>query len=443
MRARTRSEPWRRGLPRSWSRAWIAVLIILGGLALPEIAAAPGAPAAAGRVSAFGQAADPAACSGFYCYPGSRVLAKARNGQVLAAEPMQVTQPLQRASSRAIRIMYRSQGVGGKPVAVTGFLLIPRGHAPRGGWPVIAWAHDTAGVGPDCAPSKSPNLYLPGFDAYEHLITRLLSDGFAVVGTDYPGLGFPGQLHPYVQQGAEGRAVADSVVAARHLSSQLGRRWFAVGHSQGGQAALAAGERALRVPGLQFLGTVSIAPASHLALIVDMFARLRPSSGFIFYLGAAYTSYVAVSAKLFAPSLRYTDLLSPQLAAQIPAAKQLCLVDLALHLQNLHPPLETIINPNWSGNPELQRFFSSAEPAMRRSAGPILLLQGDRDEAIPAHVTGLLNGELCRLGNIVQYRTYPTADHDTILTEAYPAVAQWLRDRLRRIPAKQTCSTPA
>jgi len=441
MRARTWSGPWLRGLPRSWSRVWIAVLVMLGGLALPGIAAPSGASAAAGRASASARAAAPPSCSGFYCYPSPRAIAKARNGQVFASEQMQVTEPLRRVSSRALRIMYRSQGVDGKPVAVTGFLLIPRGHPPRGGWPVIAWAHGTAGVGPNCAPSRYPNLYI--VDTYEPLIMRLLSDGFAVVGTDYPGLGFPGQLHPYVQQGPEARAVIDSVVAARYLAPQLGRRWFAVGHSQGGQAALAAGERALRAPGLQFLGTVSIAPASHLSLIVESIASLRPDSGFPFYLEAAYASYVAVSARLFDPSLQYTDLLSRQLAAQIPVAKQLCLVDLALHLQSLRPPLESILNPSWSNNPGLQRFFASAEPAMRRSAGPILLIQGDLDEAVPAHVTGLLNDELCRLGDVVEYRTYPTADHDTILTQAYPAMVEWLRDRLRGIPAMQTCSMAA
>jgi hypothetical protein len=203
------------------------------GLALAGIAAAPGASVAAGA-STSAQAADVSTLAGFYQYPSPSALAEADNGQVFASEPMEVTEPLHSVGSRAIRIMYRSQGAGGKPVAVTGFLVIPRGKPPPGGWLVIAWAHGTAGVGPSCAPSRSPNLYIPGTDTYEHLITQLLSDGFAVVGTDYPGLGFPGQLHPYIQQGPAGRAVVDIVLAARQVAPQLGQRWFAVGHSQGG-----------------------------------------------------------------------------------------------------------------------------------------------------------------------------------------------------------------
>ncbi|MDR0343149.1 MAG: alpha/beta hydrolase [Nocardiopsaceae bacterium] len=402
-----------------------------GGSGAPVTGTAASSPAAA--------ASTPATGAGFYRYPSPGTLAKARNGQVLASQPMRVTEPLRLASSRALRIMYRSQGLRGQPVAVTGFLLIPRGHPPRRGWPVIAWSHGTAGVGPNCAPSRSPSLYLPGAYEYQRLITRLLSNGFAVVGTDYPGLGFPGQLHPYVQPGPEGRSVVDSVLAARHLIPQLGRRWFSVGHSQGGQSALAAGEIAQRAQGLQFLGTVSFAPASHVALIWDSIARVRPPLRGVDFVLAAYAAYVAVSARLYDPGLRYTDVLSPQLAGQIPAAKRLCLLDLAMHLATVHPPLTSILNPSGASSPRLRRFFAQTEPATRRSAGPILLLQGGRDDQIPPRATGRLKAELCRLGDVVQYRTYASANHDTLLAQAYPGTVHWLRDRLSGIPASQTC----
>jgi pimeloyl-ACP methyl ester carboxylesterase len=390
------------------------------------------------------------AVADFYQYPSPSAIADKQNGEIFASEPMTVTEPLQRASSQALRIMYRSQGVGGQPVAVTGFLLIPRGDPPSGGWPVVAWAHGTAGVGPNCAPSRYPNLYIT--NTYAPLIERLLLDGFAVVGTDYPGLGFPDQLHPYVQQEPEANSVIDSVTAARHLSPQLSPRWFAVGHSQGGQAALAAGESAPRGSGLQFLGTVSIAPASHGQQIIALIGGLRPADGFPFYLEAAYASLVAVSATLFDPSLQYTDLLSPELAAQIPAAKQMCLVDLetgglATYLMKLDPPLpnESVLNPSWASNPGIQRFAASINPATQRSAGPILLVQGLSDAAVPPSATDALNGELCNLGDVVQYRTYPGEDHDTILNpggQAYSAIVQWLKDRLQGSPPPQTCPTP-
>src|SRR3954452_13619121 len=43
-------------------------------------------------------------------------------------------------------ILYRSTGIDGKPVAVSGTVSIPRGKAPKGGWPVVTWAHGTTGI---------------------------------------------------------------------------------------------------------------------------------------------------------------------------------------------------------------------------------------------------------------------------------------------------------
>ena len=41
----------------------------------------------------------------------------------------------------------------------------------------------------------------------------------------------------------------------------------------------------------------------------------------------------------------------------------------------------------------------------------------------------------------MQYRTYPRADHDSLLTAAFPLLSAWLHDRLLGRPAPQTCGT--
>jgi hypothetical protein len=53
----------------------------------------------------------------------------------------------------ATRIAYASRDANGRPVLATGVVLLPPGEAPEGGWPVLAWAHGTAGVARVCAPS--------------------------------------------------------------------------------------------------------------------------------------------------------------------------------------------------------------------------------------------------------------------------------------------------
>ena len=51
-------------------------------------------------------------------------------------------------------VLYKQVGVTGKPVAVSGIVSVPKGTAPKGGWPVVTWAHGTTGIAPQCAPSR-------------------------------------------------------------------------------------------------------------------------------------------------------------------------------------------------------------------------------------------------------------------------------------------------
>ncbi|MFI1694000.1 alpha/beta fold hydrolase [Streptomyces sp. NPDC020794] len=326
------------------------------------------------------------------------------------------------------------------PIAVTGFLLVPRGAAPRGGWPVISWGHGATGVGPVCAPSRHANLY-PSSDQYAEtdMIEHLVQDGYAVVGTDYPGLGFPDTVENFPQTDLESRSVIDAVLAARQAPTQLGRQWFAVGHSQGGTPVLRVGEDAARwAPGLRFLGTVALAPPSHFAAVMDETGAARPPVN----VGLAVLgSYIAVGAHLYSPRIQYTNVLAPRLAAQIPLAKKLCADELDIYLNNVQ--LQRIGNPHWARNATLRRFIDSLEPAKGRSAGPILLLQGERDQTVPVEVTTALNKELCDLGDVVNYRIYADANHESVLSASYKDVAAWLRDRLQGQPAPSTCQSRA
>jgi hypothetical protein len=161
------------------------------------------------------------------------------------------------AGSTAFRILYRSTGLDGEPIAVSGAIFIPPGAAPAGGRNVIAWAHPTSGVVEACAPSLMPNLAGTIW-------------GLAVVATDYPGLGTPG-VHPYLIGVSEGRAVLDSVRAARDLpNAGASNRFVTWGHSQGGHASLYTGELAASyAPDLKLLGVAAAAPATYLIELFD------------------------------------------------------------------------------------------------------------------------------------------------------------------------------
>ena len=138
-----------------------------------------------------------------------------------------------KSAKRNRLLLYRSTATNGSAIAVSGTVAIPKGTAPKGGWPVISWAHGTTGIADACAPSRSD-----AFGGYDHaLLNRWLKAGYAVVRTDYEGLGTPGD-HPYLIGVSEGRSVLDMVRAARKLDSNIGKRVVIAGHSQGGHAAL-------------------------------------------------------------------------------------------------------------------------------------------------------------------------------------------------------------
>ena len=153
-------------------------------------------------------------------------------------------------------LLYRSTAVDGSTVAVSGDVAVPKGKAPKGGWPVISWAHGTVGIADACAPSKVGTQ--ANYDS--PLLNSWLKAGYAVVRTDYEGLGTPGP-HPYLIGVSEGRSTLDMVRAARKLNPDIGSKLVIAGHSQGGQAALFAASLSKRwTPELKLAGHGRLRP---------------------------------------------------------------------------------------------------------------------------------------------------------------------------------------
>ena len=73
-------------------------------------------------------------------------------GTVLAEVPLDARVGLSSASKQ-FRVAYTTVDQHGKPATSTGAVFLPKGEKPEGGWPVLAWAHGTVGLGDECAPS--------------------------------------------------------------------------------------------------------------------------------------------------------------------------------------------------------------------------------------------------------------------------------------------------
>jgi hypothetical protein len=81
----------------------------------------------------------------------------AKPGHILRVHP-QIGGAL---NAKAYRVIYRSTGLNGQPIAVSGTIIFPVGPAPKRGRDIVAWAHYTTGVAERCAPTLLPILAAP------------------------------------------------------------------------------------------------------------------------------------------------------------------------------------------------------------------------------------------------------------------------------------------
>lgn len=174
-------------------------------------------------------------------------------GKLLRREPLPAHLGVPGAGEQ-FRILYSStDGVEGKgPVAVSGAVYLPKGKAPKGGWPLMVWAHGTTGMADVSAPSWHGQ-----FDVYQTYLKAWLDAGYAIVASDYQGLGVPGP-HPYLNTRPAAYSSLDSARVVLKTVPGISNRIITVGHSQGAAAAFATGGYAAAyAPDLHYLGTVA------------------------------------------------------------------------------------------------------------------------------------------------------------------------------------------
>jgi pimeloyl-ACP methyl ester carboxylesterase len=323
-------------------------------------------------------------------------------------------------------VLYKQVGVTGKPVAVSGIVSVPKGKAPKGGWPVVTWAHGTTGIAPQCAPSRDTG---PGSGAYTTdtgtapLFNTWIKDGFAVVRTDYEGLGGPG-VHPYLIGRSEGDGVLDIVRAARQLVPALSNRMIISGHSQGGHAALWAASLAPRyTPDLHLLGTVAFAPQSHTAQEASVLRSV--SSTALTGLAAMILRGISVGD----PALNINAILTPQGAALYPQTLTKCLSQLDQPNSLGGLPLDQLISQSADLSPEIKELALN-DPDNLKIKGPVLLEQGLADTTVIPSFDQELSQELAHNGAKVTYHTYPGATHGGVLTAAAKDATSFLRKHL-------------
>jgi len=343
-------------------------------------------------------------------------------GEPVAIQPVPTELP-----ASLWRVLYRSESVAGEPVVVSGLVAVPEGDAPDGGRPVAAWAHGTTGVADVCAPSRT----LAQLEAAVPLLER----GMVVTATDYEGLGTPG-LHPYLVGESQGRSVLDLVRAAQALGPDIGAGEQVVlwGHSQGGHAVLFANEIAPTwAPELDVVGTVAGAPPSQMPLLLGALGN-GPTS---FFLAMVIAGWAAAY-----PDADPADLLTPTGLERLPAVDEQCIGELAGTWGA--PADEPLLREDVAGDPPAPwpELFQANEPGRAVGAGPVLVIHGEQDALVPPVTSALLAERMCAVGQEVERRTYPEADHISVIPASLGDMMGWIEDRLAGQPVATGC-TPA
>ncbi len=326
----------------------------------------------------------------------------------------------------AVRILYHSLSSEGVQVATSAVVLIPPGPAPAGGWPVIAWAHGTSGVARMCAPSLQKDM-----EYGEEGLMPMVRAGFAVVATDYHGLGTAGP-HEYVNKIAQGRDVIYSVPAARAAVPSLGRRWVVIGHSQGGLAAWSVAEMEARLHDPNYLGAVSVAGAGDLKAILTGMGD--PGSDAAFYM-----TYMAYAIHVLSPEFKPSDMLEGAALERYEKATTKGCWNYA-YASFLGLPPGRIVKPGWDESAAAGKFFKIDELGMAPIGGPMLVIAGEADQTVPIASMRETVQKACRNGIALTFRSYPGLDHDPTMDHSTPDQLAWVRDRFAGKASTGNCA---
>ncbi len=351
-------------------------------------------------------------------------------GTLIAVEPYSPTVP----GAAAYRVMYNSTDTNGDTIPVSGVIYIPLAAAPPHGRNIVAWAHPTTGIAQGCAPSLD-NGGLGALTLAQSIVglDAFISDGDIVAATDYPGLGAPG-IHPYLIGVGEGRAVIDSVRAARTLpGANISGNYVVWGHSQGGQAALFAGQIAASyAPDLKLVGVAAAAPPTNMN--IELTEPFRSNSGRLL---ASYVYYTW--AKTYGVPI--TSIVYPQALPAVQNSISKCINTLgqaidAIHAASALNPVFRSHDPNET--PPWPALLTENSPGQMPPGAPLLIVQGSADTTVEPNFTRSFAAAVCARHEVLDYKELNTG-HLTIAIKSSNMVAGWIHDRFRGVKPPDNC----
>lgn len=333
-------------------------------------------------------------------------------------------------------IQYVSEGAPGVAQSVTALLYLPSGGASD--VPIAAVDHPTSGMGPSCGPTHTPAIT-------DNVAIPLVGRGYAVVATDYGGMGVDNGMTSYLVGASEAASTLDGVRAlltfhdARFDAARLSSDFFVVGHSQGGHAALFTQQYFDPSIGVNLLGSVSFAPGlgnakdwsdsfndpSQATGYFDVFTTMSLYSHFLYSGGPAASTWLTSGAQTSLPSILHLDCAT-----------------LTTDLMTLFPTQGDVFPSSFTSAaaacafsapcPGFEPWSTSLigeEPGNFASTAPALVLQGTADTTVYPAQTNCIMNRLAAHGTPAQGCGYAGLDHTSVVAGALPDAIRWMTAR--------------
>jgi hypothetical protein len=332
------------------------------------------------------------------------------------------------------QVQYRSTDALGRPMAVTGTVLVP--DAPwtgPGSRPLVAYAVGTRGLGDDCAPSYT---LTQGVDYEGGAVKALLDRGWAVAVSDYQGLGTPG-LHTYMVGPAQGHAVLDVARAAQRLpgtglsaATPVGIMGYSQGGGAGGWAAEIAGSYA---PELDLQGSAVGGVPSDL----EATAELLDGSTFV-----AFALMAALGLDAAYPELDLEAHLNDRGRQLVETGQDLCLVSVdgfgtligvAFTRISDYVTTNPLTTPPWQARLEEIRLGKAAPSA------PVFQYHAENDQIVPFPQAEELRRTWCALDADVTWSVLPGIEHALGIVQGQAPSIEWLAARFAGTPTTPNC----
>lgn len=319
----------------------------------------------------------------------------------------------------AFRILYHSRSATGRDVAASGVVLVPGGTPPRGGWPVIAWGHGFTGAGRQCAPSLLRNLY------YGPFLSMYVDLGYAVVATDYAGLGteFRSAVMDVPSNATD---LINSIPAARAAVPQLGSRWIAMGPFLGANVTIGVAELEAGIRDPNYLGGMAI---SGVADLKDTYERLPKDQSL------RMLAFLAYAVKTVYPDFDVRDMLTEK---ALPAYRQ---INEGCGSVGNNAELSTteILKQNWDKNKFVEEFFDRNRLGRNRAYGPLLVITDEADFVVPPSMTGQAITRMCKQGDRIQVVKFSGSEPGQVLGGSVRDQMAWIEGRFAGRPAPSNC----